>query len=70
MVKLLVDKLQMANHKYYVKYKIKDWSPMENHFIQLTKNNWSIHPKGWVYAQYVFIKKVAGCDKNIFIFIL
>lgn len=68
MLKLLVDKSQIANHKYYVKCKIRDRSPMENHFIQLIKNKWPIHPEGWVYAQYVFNKKVARCDKNLFSF--
>ena len=70
MVKVLVDKSKVANYKYYVKYKIKDWSSMENYFIELIKNNWSIDPESWVYAQHVFIKTVARCDKSIFIFIL
>lgn len=36
-MKLLVDKSKVENYKYYVKRKIKDWSLMEYHLIQLIK---------------------------------
>lgn len=68
MVMLLVGRSKVANYQYYVTYKIKDWSPLENNCIHLIKNNWSKNPGGWECIQYVFINKVARCDKDMFFF--
>lgn len=62
-MKLLVDKSKVENYKYYVKRKIKDWSLMEYHLIQLIKNNSSTNPEGWVHAQCVFINKELDATK-------
>lgn len=56
MVKILTDKSKAANYKYFPKYKIKDWSPMEKPLSQLTNNSWATDPQGWVDVQCVFVK--------------
>lgn len=33
MVKILTDKSKAANYKYFPKYKIKNWSPMEKNLL-------------------------------------